>query len=385
MDSEADTPPLRVLHVIGGLELGGAETLLYRIVTHPSRGLTHEIACLGGRDWYSERLERSGVAVHHLNMTSLVAGPRGIAALRKVIRSSGADVIQSWMYFANVLSGIVGRRAGVPVVWGIHASSVGRSGLASRFCAFAGGVASTRLTDFVVNCSRRSSEAHRRLGYSAVPNAVIPNGYDPSDFYPDEQRAAAVRNLLGLSADDFVIGSISRWHPDKDIPTVLRALSLARERGIDAFCLLVGRGLDSANGELRREVQRAGLTDRVLCLGLREDVGDILLALDLHILSSRSEAFPNVIAESMLSGVPNVATDVGDSAEMIGGSGWIVSPGDPTAMAAAIEQAYLECNDSPYEWQRRRAAARARIAERYTLDRMANAYERIWREVASAH
>ena len=383
MSAKPAAEPLRVLHVIGGLELGGAETLLYRLVTHPSPGLVHEVVCLGSPDWYSAPLEGSGVQVHHLGMTSVASGPRGAASLRKIIQSSGADVIHSWMYFANVLSGLLGKRANVPVVWGIHATSVARSGLASRFCAYAGGAVSPWLASVVVNCSHRSAEAHRRLGYSAVQQTVIPNGYDPAAFYPDEGTRASVRASLGLPHDSFLIGVISRWHPDKDIPTLLQAISLARRRGVEASCLLIGRGLDSSNAELRRRVDQAGLSDCVLALGLRHDVDEILRTLDLHVLPSRSEAFPTVIAESMLSAVPNVATDVGDSAEMMGDTGWVVAPADPVAMSAAIEGAYRESRDSPDEWQGRRAAARERILERFTFDRMAEAYERLWRQVAN--
>jgi glycosyltransferase involved in cell wall biosynthesis len=159
-------------------------------------------------------------------------------------------------------------------------------------------------------------------------------------------------------------------------------MSLVRQGGIDASCVLVGRGLDETNSELRRCIERAGLEGHVLTLGLREDVADILRAVDLHVLSSRSEAFPNVIAESMLCGVPNIATDVGDSTQMVGDTGWIVAPGDAQAIADAIEQSHREWRDRPEEWKQRRTAARERIVERFTFDRMVQAYEALWRNLA---
>ena len=374
--------PLHVLHVIGGLELGGAETLLYRLATRPSTEVSHEVVCLGSRDWYSSRLEQQGIAVHHMEMNSAVSLPSGVAKLRKLIRASSADVIQSWMYLANVLSGLLGRQSGVPVVWGIHATSANRSSFVSRLCAYAGGAGSRWLADSVANCSQRSAEAHDRLGYSAVPNIVIPNGYDPSVFYPDDEQTVATRAALGLAPETFVIGSVSRWHPDKDIPSLLKAMSVLPERGIDAHCILIGRGLDPSNAGLVREIEQLGLKESTLLLGLREDVNEILRAIDLHILSSQNEAFPNVIAESMLSGVPNIATDVGDSAEMIGEAGWVVSPGDHRAIADAIGQANREWGEQSHHWRERRRAARERIAKHYTLDRMVQAYEQLWRNVA---
>jgi len=382
MASEGQARPLHVLHVIGGLELGGAETLLYRLATHPSADVRHEVICLGERDWYSSRLENAGVAVHHLGMNSPASMVKGVGALGRLIRSAKPDVIQSWMYFANVLAGLSGRRAGVPVTWGIHATNVGRSGVATRLCAYGGGAGAWWLTDYVINCSQRSADVHASLGYSRAPHGVIPNGYDPAAFYPDEVKRASVRASLGIAPDRFVVGSVSRWHPDKDVPALFRAMSLVRRGGIDACCVLVGRGLDESNAALAHAIEEAGLKDRVLALGLRDDVADVLRALDLHVLSSRSEAFPNVVAESMLCGVPNVATDVGDSAQMIGETGWVVAPGDADAIADAVEQAQCEWHERPEEWKRRRAAARQRIVDHFTFDRMVQAYEGLWRKLA---
>src|SRR3954447_15065165 len=115
--------PLRVLHVIGGLQLGGAETLLYRLATAPSDRFEHEVICLGERDWYSERLEQHGITVHHLGVTSALSSLRHVVRLRSLLRGRRADVIQSWMYLANVASGLFARGTGVPIVWGIHAST----------------------------------------------------------------------------------------------------------------------------------------------------------------------------------------------------------------------------------------------------------------------
>src|SRR5205823_3721935 len=197
---------MRVLHVIGGLELGGAETLLYRLVTHPVPGLEHEVICLGEPDWYSTHLEERGIAVHHLGMTSALSSLTGIRRLRRLIRTSGADVIQSWMYFANVLSSLCAKGTGIPVVWGIHGSTLEHLGAPSHFCARGGGIFSRSLSDYVINCSGRSAELHAGFGYSAVPNSVISNGYDPSVFHPDESAREAMRQSLCFKKSAFVIG-----------------------------------------------------------------------------------------------------------------------------------------------------------------------------------
>jgi len=372
---------LRVLHVIGGLELGGAETLLYRLATSPSPDLEHEVICLGPRDWYSPLPEERGVTVHHLNMTSGLSSLGGIVRLRGLIRERRPDLIQSWMYFANVLGSLAAR--GTPVVWGIHGSTLEHLGVPSHLCARVGCLASRRLASFVINCSQRSAELHSKLGYSAVPNAVIPNGYDCDAFFPDDERRATARKALGVEDGVFLAGSITRWHSQKDIPNLLGALRLAADRGAQLRCLLIGRGMGTDNEQLAAEIRRQGCQDLVVPLGSRADIAGLARALDLHILSSSGgEAFPNVVAETMLSGAPNVATDVGDSAMIAGKTGWTVPPQNPEQMADAIFKAWREWADDQPRWQQRRTAARRRVAERFTFERMLAAYQKVWTTVA---
>ena len=374
--------PLRVVHVIGGLALGGAETLLYRLATQDVPGVKQEVICLGRPDWYSSRLEERGIPVHHLDMNSPLETWSGGRRLRKLLRELRPDAVQSWLYFANMLSSVSAGRRGPPVVWSNHSSHMEGVGLASRLSAYAGGAGARRLAKFVINCSQTAADWHARIGYSNVPNAVITNGYDPAVFRPDEEARKHTRRALGVSDDLFLIGSIARWHVHKDIPTLLKGIRLAADQGVPLRCLLIGLDLGRQNSELLSEMRRTGCEDLVDPLGPRSDVSDLGRALDLHVLASRSEAFPNVVAETMLSGTPNVVTDVGDSRLMVGDTGWVVPRGEPAKLAAAIVEAWKESTGAKPEWEVRRKRARARIADNFTFQKMAEAYANIWREVA---
>lgn len=375
--------PLRVMHVIGGLELGGAETLLYRLCTNPLPGIEQQVICLGKPDWYSSRLVDKGIAVHHLGMSSWLSIISAVRDLRKILRQTEPDVIQSWMYLSNILSALVARRSAIPVVWGIHNSSFERVGLASRLSAYVGGAQAQRLANFVINCSVHSAELHAEIGYAVVANAVIPNGYDPVEFRLDADARAKTRQSLGLSDETFVVGSIARWHAHKDMPNLLSAVRMASDNGVPLRCLLVGSGLDADNRELIRAIADTGCKNLVVPLGTRSDVADLARALDLHVLSSSSEAFPNVVAETMLCGTPNVVTDAGDSGEIVGDRGWIVPPRSSKDLAGAITEAWSEWSKRPTEWDRRRDGARQRIAENFTFEKMVQAYAEVWRKVGS--
>lgn len=376
--------PLRILHVIPGLTTGGAEAVLYRLVSSCSSDISHEVICLEERAWYSDKLEAIGIRVHHLDW-SRVGMRSAVVGLHRLIRCSDADVVQAWMYRSNLFAGLLSRIAGKPVLWNIRCSTFHVYPLPTRLLAYGGGMLARWVPRHVINCSEASRRLHAGIGYDLAEGSVIPNGFDARVFHPDENARAATRASLGADAHSFLIGTIARWHPQKGIPNLLRALRLLKDRGVRVQLHMFGRGLDQQNAELSHLIDRNDCRDAVRLIGERTDVPDIARAVDLHVVSSiGGEGFPNAIAETMLSGTPNVATDVGDSAEIVGQTGWAVPPGDAEALAGAIEQAYREWADSPEGWNARRVAARERISSSFTLERMVEAYEKVWRETATA-
>jgi glycosyltransferase involved in cell wall biosynthesis len=377
---------LRVLHIITGLGSGGAEALLFRLATRESI-FEHQVIALSGRDWYTPLLEQHGIKVLHLNMGSAISGVRMLGRISSLIEESGADVIQAWMYGPNLVAGLFARQYGIPVVWGIHTSTFEGVGILSRVAARVGGAFAARLADFVINCSSRSAKIHARMGYSSVAGAVIKNGYDPDEFFPDQDSRSAARRELGVAQDKFLIGTIARWNRQKDIPNLVSALALAKKDGVPFSCVMIGRGLDRFNLELKEILSDAGCQNSVQCLGERRDVQSLARAIDIHILPScGGEAFPNVVAESMLSGTPNIVTDVGDASQMVGETGWVVAPRDPAGLAKSIGKAFAEWRCRPLRWEQRKLAARERISRNFTFDRMARSYEEIWiREIERHH
>jgi glycosyltransferase involved in cell wall biosynthesis/SAM-dependent methyltransferase len=373
--------PLRILHVTSGLGLGGAETVLYRLATYPSTN-QHEVVCLGPRDWYSSRLEQAGVRVHHVPFSSVLSALRESLPLERIVKSSEADLVQCWMYRGNAVGGLFGRIARKPVVWNIRASTLGPLRPASRILARVTGQFARWVPDRVINCSAHSAELHARWGYGAVEGQVIPNGYDPTLFFPDDESRAKVRKSLGVASGEFLIATIGRWHAQKGFPHLLHALRFLRDRQIPVRLLMIGRGLDPQNSSLQALIAECGCTDVVELLGERADMPDLARAPDLHVLASIGvEGFPNVVAETLLSGTPNVVTEIGDSATIVGDKGWVVPPGDAQKLADAIADAHAEWASSGERWQKRRDAGRERIVKTYSLRKMVEAYEQMWRQV----
>lgn len=371
-----------VLHVITGLNDGGAEAALYRLCLH-EKNFIHIVVSMMDEGKYGKLLQEKGVQVVCLNMQQGRLQLMGIALLWKTIRKIKPDVIQTWMYHANLIGGICGRLAGTKkVFWGIHHSNLtpgtvkNSTILIAKIC----GALSHFLPTKVISCSRKSVETHAAIGYSKRKFVVIPNGYNLNQFNPNSLARTQIRAELGISNSRFLIGMVARFDPQKDHKNFLRALAEAKRANESILCILVGSEIDPGNSQLRDWIDQFGCTNNILLLGKRNDVPDIMNAIDVHILSSLGEAFPNVLAEAMACGTPCITTDVGDAAFIVGNTGWVVPPQDSGQLAAAIRYAQEEKHHQE-KWCSRKNSARQRIVDNFSIEEVAKLFCNAWLEI----
>ena len=220
--------------------------------------------------------------------------------------------------------------------------------------------------------------AHADIGYAANRMMVIPNGYELSRFAPDESAKRRLRSEWRIADDTFLMGMVARFDPQKDHANLLAALQQLKHLRKGFHCVLVGTGMDAGNAPLQHLLETFGVADVVSLLGRRNDVPAVMNAMDLHVLSSLGEAFPNVLAEAMACGTPCVTTDVGDAADIVGDTGWVVVPQDSAALANAVSQAMDVREMSPDLWLSRRDSSRKRIVENFSIERMVDAYSDAW-------
>jgi glycosyltransferase involved in cell wall biosynthesis len=216
------------------------------------------------------------------------------------------------------------------------------------------------------------------MGYNSSKMVVIPNGYDTTLLIPDKAKRKKFRNELGVFTDIPVLGMVARYHPQKGHSYLLNALGILRDRGGRFKCVLVGPGMNSDNKELCTIIDDLKLFDFLSLMDERADVSTVMNGLDLHVLSSLCEAFPNVVAEAMACGTPCVVTDVGDAAFIVGPSGWVVPASDSQSLANAIELALDEMREQPERWKQRQSAASTRILENYSLESMIAKFHDVW-------
>ncbi len=377
-------PQLHILHVTTGLNDGGAEAVLSRLCTARTEE-RHKVISLTDLGKYGADLQNADVEVVSLNM------PRGqfvmsaFVRLIRIMRTDQPDVVQTWMYHGSLIGGIAAKIARRRcVVWGIHHSVLDsvRDKRATIWVAKAMGLLSGLVPTKIIMCSSASVAAHVPLGYRKTKVEVVANGYDLKSFRPDADMRKDGRSRLHVPRDMPLLGMVARFDLVKDHTNLIHALSILRERNTRWCCVLVGAGVDQQCEQLTRMVREANLQQAVLLCGQQAQVAEVMNAIDVHVLSSQSEAFPNVVAEAMACGTPCVATNVGDTAKIIGDTGWLVPPKDPSALASGIQQALDEVGKP--SWKVRQLAARRRIEGKFSIETMVERYRRVWREALSS-
>ncbi|WP_030753237.1 glycosyltransferase [Streptomyces sp. NRRL S-31] len=191
-----------------------------------------------------------------------------------------------------------------------------------------------------VCCAESTRAAYEAAGVPGELLHVIPNGVDLLRFRPDGAARQAFRACLGIPAAAPVVVFAARYAAMKNVPLLLAAARAWLAREPEGRVLLCGAGMDGANPALTADIERAfgadrGLADRVRPLGVRRDMETVYAGADVVALTSASgEAAPLCLIEGMMCGAVPVTTDVGDSAEIVRGHGFVTPP-DPEAVARA--------------------------------------------------
>lgn len=360
---------VQVLHVITDLDVGGAETMLANLVTARHEAMIeHVVASLIPDGAIVPRLKDSGILVHEFNLRSPLA-PFEILRLGNLIRRSSPDVIQGWMYHGNLAASaalaLSRRRHKTALVWGLRCSDMDLTHYRAQLrVVVRAGAALSAGPDVVTANSEAGLSWHIKLGYSPRRALVIPNGIDVDRFRPDDETRRSVRQSLSLAHDAFVLAHVARHDPMKDHEGFLAAVS--RVPGV--YALLIGAGTEQLPEQ-----------PHVFRLGHRNDVPQLLSASDAVVSSSTSEGFSNAIAEGMACGLPAIATDVGDARLILGNTGYVVPPRDPSAFADAIKGLMAEGRE---QRARRGRAARDRIVEKFSLVAAERRFAELYCELA---
>ena len=373
-----DREPIKLLHVINTLDVGGAERMLVKLLVGLDPAVfDNTVVTLTGDGTFNAAAREAGARVHEIGMFGARDLPRALLRLRSIVAADQPDIVQSWLYQSDLLATLAHGAAGqADLVWTLRCTDMAleRYRIGTRVVRRLLAWLSHR-PDLILANSRAGLDWHRAFGYRPRDADVIPNGFDIVGFHPDPVARAEVRAGLGIPADALVVGAVGRVDPMKGYDTFLAAVGRLAKSESRLHVLAVGKDTETLIPG------PPALDGRFHALGMSDDVERILPSLDVFCLASGfGEGFPNVLGEAMACGVPAVVTDVGDAAAILGHCGRVVPPGDEAALSAGVADLLALTHDE------RRAlghAARARIAGHYEITMVVARFAEVYRRLAA--
>ena len=372
--------PLKITHLVLTLERGGAETTLYNLLNfRQSPDIEHSVINVGAPgSFYEQKVERLAAAYAQVDIrrNSLKA----CATIRYGFEQ--ADAVVFWLYKGCAIgTSLLGAHALTPQLWCIRHAQLDRRDnspstlSAARFCARR----SDRAAAILYN-GERARDVNEAFGFDPARSEVVRNGCDLTRFRARSDAKPKLADELGLPRDGRIVLATARFHPIKDIPTLIEALAPVMRAHPDASAVLAGTDMDEFNGELAALLRRFRLDpSRVRLVGPRDDVERLYAAADVFVLSSAGEAFPNALIEAMASETVCVSTDAGDVATMLGEADFVVAPRDPAALASKLDQALSLSDD---RMRAIGAANRRRVEACYPMGQAVSGYEKLFRREA---
>ncbi|NHF73093.1 glycosyltransferase [Paracoccus xiamenensis] len=375
----------RILHVITGTAIGGAEIMLLRYLRAlgPARD-RHSVVSMMPCGPVAAMIRDGGVEVGDLGAASARQIPAAIRRLQTVIRQRDPQVIHGWMYHGSLVATLalrLGRRPDIGLIWAIHHSLAdpAREKMTTR-AVLRGLRFMAERADTITYCAQQSAQQHAAFGLPPARAQFVPNAIDTQEFRPDPTARARLAAATGIPEGRRVIGSFARAHPMKDHPAFVQALAQLVDQGLDVQGLLIGNG--QPGGPAEAEAARLGISDRLTTLPARDDIAALVPGLDAYLLSSAwGEALPLAVAEAMAAGVPAVVTDVGDCRWLVGDCGAAVPPRRPDLMARALSDLLALPADRRAALS---AACRARIIQQLSLPDYITRHDALYRQAWSA-
>lgn len=374
---------MKIVHIITGLSIGGAEQALYNLLKD---GLAERfdncVISLRDKGPMGLKISLLGVPVIALNMHAKKLPLAGLLKLIRIIRKFNPDLIQGWMYHGNLIGSLsrfvaLGKPA---LVWNVRhsLSDLNQEKITTqqvirinRWLSFG--------ADVILYNSHRSREQHEIFGFSKMSAKVIPNGIDTHTFSFSSKDRRYIRSKLGIPENACVVGHMARLHPMKDHATFMEAAKSLSYRYQNLYFLLSGRDVSFDNIMLNQELS-SHARHRFFFLGERNDVHKLMSAIDIFCLSSAwGEGFPNVLGEAMATSIPCVATDIGDSSLVVNKTGIIVPPCDVNALEKGIENLLTMSSEDRVSLGR---SALKRIEINYRLSKIVEEYASLYNDLA---
>jgi glycosyltransferase involved in cell wall biosynthesis len=326
------TSKKKILHLITGLEVGGAEMMLLKTLPRLQEDFDNRVCCIRGRGPIGKQLEEKGVPVYYLDLASATDIFTIIFRFRKVVTEFHPDLLITYLIHADLFGRILGRLFGIRKVICSQRGSL----LQWEFLRTVDRLTKRWVDKYIVQTPAAKKELMEKLRLPEEKFEIIPNSLD-FDEYTFPLDIKAKKRELGIPAKNINIVCVSNLRRGKGHEYLLEAFEQLFQNHKNISLLIVGDG--EKKEELRSQVTRYTSKNNIYFLGRRNDVKEILHISDIFVLPTLAEGMSNAIMEAMASGLPVITTDIPENRKLVqnNSSGILVPPENSKVLADAIK------------------------------------------------
>ena len=376
---------MKVAHIITNTNYGGAEMMLYKILSQIDRStVPQSVYSLMECGPVGEKIEQLGIPVKTFQLKRTPWSMwRVKRELTRTLKAEQPDVVQTWLYHADLFGGLAARNAGnIPVIWNLRNSSLDPA-IVSRSVYYTAKVCawySRTLPQRILSNSHVAIKPHREFGYDDSQMQIIPNGFELDRFQPDSQARERLHQDLNLPDEALIVGNIGRYHRQKDYPLLIETAAAVVGKHPHVHFVIAGKELTPENQQLQQIQQRyKQLRGKIHWLGPRSDTPQLIAGFDIGVISSKIEGFSNALGEMMACGLACVSTESGDAQQILSDTGLVVPIENKPALTQAINQ-LIEM--TPLERLSLGQQARERMLKHYSLNVITAEYLQLWQEIS---
>ena len=379
---------MKIVHIINSLKKGGAEGNLYRLCKFHKKKYKDKvkiiIITLINNGFYESELKKIGISIYSLNFNENNKSLdiiKKILKFRKLIKNQSPDIIQSWMYHANFLTLFIQKKFYDKLFWNIRHSELNFkiSKKLTIFLSIICGIFSKLIPKKIIYCSERSINFHENEHfYDKNKSILIYNGCNEKNYYPSKYLRSSFKKKNKIKKTDIILGYAGRYAKQKNIPSLLYAFSKIKKNYDNIYLYMVGKNINFKNKELVKHIKNLKIKNRLFLLNEQKSLLKFYNGIDLLILPSLSESFPNVIPESMLCSTPVLSTNAGCSKTIIGKYGFIIAKNSKQTISSKLDKVIKYYVYKKKEWALLKKNSRIQIKKNFSISNMANKYVQHW-------
>ena len=379
---------MKIVHIINSLKKGGAEGNLYRLCKFHKKKYKDKvkiiIITLINNGFYESELKKIGISIYSLNFNEdnkSLDIIKKILKFRKLIKNQSPDIIQSWMYHANFLTLFIQKKFYDKLFWNIRHSELNLkiSKKLTIFLSIICGIFSKLIPKKIIYCSERSINFHENEHfYDKNKSILIYNGCNEKNYYPSKYLRSSFKKKNKIKKTDIILGYAGRYAKQKNIPSLLYAFSKIKKNYDNIYLYMVGKNINFKNKELVKHIKNLKIKNRLFLLNEQKSLLKFYNGIDLLILPSLSESFPNVIPESMLCSTPVLSTNAGCSKTIIGKYGFIIAKNSKQTISSKLDKVIKYYVYKKKEWALLKKNSRIQIKKNFSISNMANKYVQHW-------